>query len=601
MSSLKDNLSFLALSLFFVFALFNPIFKKYDYGAGFPLIILMAGLVLLLAVFEFRKKREIHRFEPLFLLLFVAAIVMSFIFSSVKNLGFSEVMAFSGVSVLYLLMAYQRHSWIDKFLNLVAGAAFFAALLGFFLYFTEPEVRMVGPFFNILYHAHVWPNAFALFLLLSWPAFLRNFNWMRAIALGVVISALLLSFSRGALIAFGGQLLLFGIYFSRRVNLKNSLLVLLTLAVAGSSYFGANLVRSANHEIVDVEARISFANQEGLTSKQERIDFWQGALYLADDNPLFGYGPFSFRAAYGPIQETFLGNADHPHNIFLKIAAENGLIALFAFVAFLLSVLIVLARRFKDLKKKEKDQLAVMVVAIAGAFAHNLIDYNFNFAINLLLLFVYLALIRSIASRPKKIVKAKGPLVLALMISIFAFYEGSILLLSETSDDDYLEKSFFPRNHYLNEAQEALEDGEYEVFEKALNEHLALNSLDAQAYYLQGVYCMEVAGDSCIDSFEKALNLNPMNDFNYYVEYLRNLPKEDAGAFVEQSLPLVRLYFGYVENNVHFTAYTPNVEAAARFIDEMIPFLDAEIADEIRQGKQNMLETAEKLRIEKSF
>ena len=55
---IKDNLSFIILSSFWLFALINPVFKKYDYGAGFPLVLLLGVIVLVLIYLEFKEKRE---------------------------------------------------------------------------------------------------------------------------------------------------------------------------------------------------------------------------------------------------------------------------------------------------------------------------------------------------------------------------------------------------------------------------------------------------------------------------------------------------------------------------------------------------------------
>ena len=69
-STLKNDLPLLLLCGFFIFALFNPVFKKYDYGAGFPLIALFTLVLLIILILDFRKKdNELKRsvFDKLFL------------------------------------------------------------------------------------------------------------------------------------------------------------------------------------------------------------------------------------------------------------------------------------------------------------------------------------------------------------------------------------------------------------------------------------------------------------------------------------------------------------------------------------------------------
>jgi O-antigen ligase len=609
----RANFSYVSLSVFLAIALFNPVFKKYDYGAGFPLLLILGVLLAVLGVIEFLKKREKNYLEMVFLMIFAGAVILSFYFSQTKNFGFSEVLAFSSMVPLYLLFAHKKNEWAGKFLDLVMVLTIFAVLVGYFIYIFSPETRMFGPFFNINYHANEWPNAFALFLLMTWPIFLflpgetpqGKYSKLKVcFILGFVFSALMLTYSRGAFVVLGGQIALLFVYFLKRMDLKTILFVLFTASVMTGFFFGANALRAVNYSVIDVEERATFSNSESITSKQERIDFWKGAIELTKEKPIFGWGPFSFRQAYNPIQETLLGSSDHPHNIFLKISAENGLIALFGFVAFLLTVFCTVASRFSKLSQKNKDAIYILGVAVAGAFAHNLIDYNFNFIANLLLLFVFIALIRSFVIKKLTLRKSVLALILAIVVAVFSLFEGTLLVLSKTVDESYLTYSFFPRNYYLNEADNAISDGD---LQKALNfveKQIELNPLDSQAWYLKGVvYCNEEGQnfslDLCKESFEKALELNPMNDFAYYRDYFR--VSEEIPSFISKITPILEEYFTLVENNVHFTAYTQNVEAVSDLIDYMLPYLTSGEEDYLIQKKNEMLEIAEKLRATKTF
>ncbi|MBD3360661.1 hypothetical protein GF366_02550 [Candidatus Peregrinibacteria bacterium] len=607
---LRENVSYVVLSAFFLFALLNPIFKKYDYGGGFPLILAFCVLLAVIAFFEFRKKREIAFAEKVFLLVFTLFVVLSFVFSQTKNLGFSEVLAFSSMVPFYFIFAHKKNKWAGNFLRIVGIGTILAVLLGYFLYFSQPEVRMVGSFFNIQYHAHVWPNAFALLLLMAWPVYLlfvtKNTKWQAALVIGFLFSALLLTFSRGALIALLGQVLLLLIYFAKRIRWETVFLIFLTLLTALFFFYGSNSIRAVSHEVLDVKERVTFDNEESLTSKQERVDFWVGAVELALKKPVFGWGPYSFRHAYNVRQETLLGSADHPHNVFLKIAAENGLIALGAFLAFLLAVFLTVLKRFPGLSKARKDTVFILGVSVLGAFAHNLIDYNLNFTANLLLIFILIIFIRSlVVKRFIKLRNAVCGLILALFAGIFSLYEGTLLVLSEVLDESYLEYSFFPRNYYLNSADTATQNGRFDKAVDYIETEISLNPLDSRAWHLYGVVnCQKGNMSACMGNFEKAILLNPMNDFGYYRDYFRavqNFPDENIDKYLEKVLPMLETYFEYVENNVHFTAYTSNVEAAAGLVEELSPFISKEKAEELRIKKEKMLKTAEKMRSEKTF
>ena len=606
MSRMRENLSFYILGAFSFIALLNPVFKKYDYGAGYPLILLLAILMPIFVVLNWKKKSENEVWEKVFLGVFGLMLLLSFAFSMVQTVGFSEVLAYLTMIPLYFTFAYRKNEWAEKFVDLLVYLAFVGALMGLFNYIVEAEVRLFGPFFNILYHANVWPNAYGLFVLLSWPLFLRKWGPLRAVMLGVVLSSLVLTFSRGAVIAFLGQVLLLTLYNYRKLHCKNLQAMTICATVIILTYMSANNFRAAEYELLDVDARINCENQESLTSKQERVDFWEGAIELAGDYPIYGYGPSSFRYAYSPIQETFLGNADHPHNIFLKFAVENGLIAFLAFLGFLLMVLRRFVARFTKLKGEDRDFVYLTFVATAGALAHNMIDYNFNFAINLLLFFMLLALGRSKLIRKTTKKKDVAVLTVAVVLAIVAIYELVILGLAQLQNDDYLQYSLFPRDYYLNEVNESIEEGDFVEAEEFLFEQFERSSLDARTHYIEGVLC-EKKGDlpeTCLAPFAKAYALDSMNNFDYFTDYFRALEKvnpREAGDFANDIVPVIEQYFVYVDQNVHFTAYTPNVEAASRLITNILPYLPVEKQQELIYNMALMTARAEELRLEKTY
>ncbi len=619
---LQKNLVFLFLSAFWLFALLNPVFKKYDYGAGFPLVILFAISLIGIVFLELKKKQEKDFLEKTFLLIFILFYLISFVFSSTKNIGFSEVLAWLSVISLYFLLAYQKINWKEKFLKIIKIGAIISVFIGFFMYFSSAIPRMFGPFFNILYHANIWPNAFALFLLMIWPLFLlqkkstpkakKSINIMMFF-LPFILSALALTFSRGAWIVFLGQILLFGIYFFPRFNIKKTILVILIGIFSFGIFWGSNFLRSYEYEVLDVEEKITFSGTEAITSKQERLDFWKGSLELIKEKPLFGFGPFSFRYAYNQNQTRFLGNSDHPHNIFLKIGVENGLITLLAFLAFLLVLFIKIIKRFPKLSKYNKDFVFILGVSVISGFTHNLIDYNFNFFANLLLLFLLIIFIRSIIikSTPKTNKISVKKTIPIFLIGILALYETMILGLSHFKDITYLENSFYPRNYYLATADKLIYEEEFELSREFLKKQIKLNPLDSKGFYLMGIsYCKDELvinyKDECYFYLKNALVLNPLNDFVYYKGYFKILSElkqetQEFQDFIQESLDLLEIYFIYVQNNIHWTGYTRNVESASELINLLTPYLPEEKAEQLKQEQEKMLIKAEQLRSEILF
>ncbi len=606
--------SFLALGSFWLFALMNPLLKKYDYGGGLPLLVGLGVILLVIAIIEFKQQRERNFWEELFLVAFSVSMLLAFVFSDMRSFGLSEVMAFVSVIVVYLLFAGRKIEWMDGFLKTVVMGGIFAVVLGLVLYVTRGEVRLFGPFFNKLYPGHVWPNAFALFLVMVWPLYLiylkNRSSFEIAFVLGLLFSVLFLTFSRGGILVLGGQIFLLLIYYFRKINAKIIITSILTAVFGLFIFLSFNTLREQNHPTINVSERAKFENHESLTSKQERVDFWVGAIDLIKEKPFFGWGPFSFRYAYNPIQKDFLASSDHPHNIFLKIGAENGLVTLGLFFGFLLMWFWTISSRFGRLEKDKKDLLVILGVSVAGAFAHNMIDYNFNFIVNILLLFVILAFMRSVViEKNLKIRKSYFALIFAFVLAILSVYEGSLFIKYHYGENQYMEKSFFPRYHYLTVSDSLFQEGKYDEALGFLNKEIALSPLSSQAWYLKGViYCKEDYDKKddllCENYFKKALHLNPMNDFNYYYAYFKQLEKMKSAELhplLEDIKTLLKNYFVYVEFNVHFTSYTHNVEVATALVDSILPYLSDEETSYFLESKERMLETSARQRSEKLF
>lgn len=629
----KKNFSLWVLGIFFVVDLFNPVLKKYDYGAEYPLVLGFGMLLVVLAVVEFKKAREQISWEKIFLLFFGLLTLLSFVFSQTKNIGFSEVIAFLSSIVLYLIYANQQLDWKEKFLRIVKISTLLAVIMGFLMYFMLEEVRMFGPFFNILSTGNVWPNAFALFLLMTWPILLlsdREFGKWRAIILTFTIASLFLTFSRGAFLVFGGQVALLAIYFFRRINKKQILVALGILVAAIGIFFASNYIRSINHKVINVEQRVTFGNDESVTSKQERIEFWQAAIKLSLEKPLLGWGPFSFRYAYQPIQKTFLATSDHPHNIFLKIAVENGIPAMVCFIAFLLTILGTVLKRWKSLDQKSKDLVFILGLAVIGAIAHDMIDYNFNFFTNLFLLFIYLIFIRSTVVKKTEEGKNYAPVIFSVVIALIAVWEIYFLFLSHfTHSQKALDHSLYPRDHFMALAKDQFAVKNFQDAQANLDYELKIDPLDAESWYWKSKidcgseYILNNAND-CETDVLQTLKLNPMNELKYYLEYfkqaldgkievIKNEKNQgmDFSKYLKKTLQLLDIYADYVNMNVHFTAYTMNVETAAELVDllaakslsnpQLFDKDDVLKIKELQSKKIKMLQKAKELRAQRTF
>ena len=116
-----------------------------------------------------------------------------------------------------------------------------------------------------------------------------------------------------------------------------------------------------------------------------RFAVWQITLKAIKDRPLLGWGPENFYIGFEKYYEPTAPNLqklwwDRPHNIFLDIAANSGLIALFFYIAFWL-ILLWSLQRFKYAKQREAEHENTQIKAhgLQTMFIGYLTALIFNF------------------------------------------------------------------------------------------------------------------------------------------------------------------------------------------------------------------------------
>lgn len=588
----RHNIPYFFLSFTILISLIFGQGNKFDTADRLYLVLFFGVIVFpITAVLLFKAKIKISIIELIMLTAFLVFSWISFLFSETKNFGFSEVLAATGAVIIYFAIAMSQKI-SKRFLQFLVILAFLGSVFGLFYFLTQFEQRVAGPFFEFGRRAHFFPNAFALFLLMTWPiaayAAFNNWKWWKGIALAVMLSAFILTYSRGGLIVFLIQLVLFLIFFFKKLSLKR---VLLVAFITAAVIFASLQIRSLKFPTKSLKERVTLPAAEVHTSFQERLDFFEGAGKLALQKPWFGYGPFSFGYVYRGIQKDLLSISDHPHNVFLKVASENGLPAFFALIGFFIFLL------FKFLKSAEKKSF--IFIAVLGGLLHNLIDYNFNFITNILIFWILLAFLRveiagmeaKFQSRNLKII----PIAFCIFILFLSLYEG-YAIYNLSFGKNKITQDLMPRHRYLTDFNS----------KENLLKHLALNQRDAQAQNLLGeLFLKQNDAKTAAIYFQKAISNDPKNWFRYYKNALAALKKSgDRKGFLEMKskvLNLIDEYMPMFEKNLHFTVFTSNpYEVAA--IYEL--FNENKKAKELRSKAdylKNLITEQQKLNWNKPF
>ncbi|MCF7845021.1 MAG: O-antigen ligase family protein [Kiritimatiellales bacterium] len=533
------------------------------------------------------------------IMMFVGFTIISFLKSSTSNYGLDEVLRTGSLALIFFWVMRKSNEKADKpfferIVQVLLISLLIAGIIGLFIYFLQPVNRFVGTFFDSRFHTDYWPNAWADYVLLAWPlvawwAMKEKFIFLsvlRYCALGLAIGFLLLSYSRGAMIALGGQLVLWGTFVALEHWKKNTFpwkKVLLnssvTFLIAFGVFFSANAIRSQLYPVQSVGEKVTFSAAEGTSSVSERSQFWNQAWVLSVEKPLTGWGPYSFRFVQPRLQKGVLATSDHPHNVILKFAVERGWVAALIFMALVLIILI------KTVRMKLRSNQLFLILGISGLLAHSMIDYNLQFVSVALLFWLMLGMLAS-ELEWKKSFKLNKKLVrffeviLATLLLVIAIFEAQGMILSSfgrhAEARGELEKALYwydqakdqkmSRDMHLSRAKILFDLRRLDEAKSAISDYFDQNKEDPRAWKRLGDILRSLKqSDEALEMYNIAYEMggkyNDASIMNAHTELLM-----DANEWMKleeiknEYTAVMKEFVDAIENNTHFVALSPNVE-----------------------------------------
>lgn len=371
--------------------------------AGLPIDGADLLLALLLAAWLAQgvaRRRIVLPHPPLLwpLLALLASLSLSLLRAPSYREGLPELLKWLQVLALYLavvaLLPRRRAGW------LIAGllaAAVAQALLGLAQFLTQsgPDAFVLLGRFMRAYGAFRQPNPYAGYLGLIAPLAVSLALWAWSnprrhglglslalnAAAGLICLGLLVSWSRGAWLAFAVALAVVVLAHSRRAApavLALAVAAGLTLSLFGAADLLPASVAGRLSELQQYVGLIDVARTEVTDanfSVVERIAHWQAALGMWVDHLWLGVGPGNYAVMYSQYHlPRWVEPLGHAHNIYLNFAAEAGLLGLLAYLWLWLASLWQALRG-----AAAADRLAAAVAAgvlggLTAATVHNFFD-----------------------------------------------------------------------------------------------------------------------------------------------------------------------------------------------------------------------------------
>ncbi len=568
--------------------------------------VLAAGSIVIALLSIKEVKPDTEKLKRLLIGFSIVSLVALF-FSQTKNVGLNEILMESAVILLIVSLITSRY-WVQFFYTTIP---FIIGIQGFYSiiqYLTREESRVAGTFLSNIVEANYFPNALGLFWVITipilWISENKKFSLTSILLTVLGVTSLFLTFSRGAIIAFALVCVIAGISFLRNGHTKKIVAVVVSIAVSALLAFGLTQVRGASElEANSIVDKATFQGTEAVTSVGERSQFFGGSLKLMLDRPLIGFGPSSFSYVYPKVQPMLLANAPHPHNVYLKVGVERGVIAMLILLAFTLAFGMTTVEKLKNIKEKRRVNATMIGAALVGGLAHNLIDFNFNFVLNIVIYGCLIALMIHMTNESKAEKKINKGLIFMTVVTVGllglsfmahlhystakTIFEdnrvGAIQALEAIGSRGYEDSHFIASDLYKQE-------GRLDAARRALVMQVDSNMHDAAAYNSYGLIAQ--SNSKAVDAFFNARETDPMNFFAYHLNYYRSLRDnstlEDIRSSSQSVLDLLIDYIPLAKDNIHYTAQTGNIDDAIRLSQFFETYGDRRLRHKFKSARDQL-------------
>ncbi|MCK4563439.1 MAG: O-antigen ligase family protein [Verrucomicrobia bacterium] len=409
------------VAIAFVAILFYGVVGEDKFLLLSPLAILgYACLVLWMAMAAFSRRSA--SVAPPGFFLFLLFIIYGAALGTVSIIPYEAKIRMLGIGLF--VGAY--YLWGNSFAlfrrsRAVLGWVMLFALLGCFYglinFFKQPEmvlwIERYAPYAGRLASTYICPNHFAHLLQMLLPfclvlmlipkagLFLRILSGYSFL---MFLPALFLTESRagwlGSMAAVGVTVCLLALRKSRKLFLLLVILVplCLTLLLFGGWRYSETFQRRMQPVVTFLEGQAD--SGVGSEARDFRPQTWMDTMDMVKEKPATGFGPASYRYTF-PEHRKRCGAVrvvtGHPHNEYLEIASEYGLIG---FGLFALAWCYGLVRLLVFSLKTQNQHHAFMAMAFLGTAAGTMLHSFFDFQMHVFQNALVFSLLAAIAAGP---------------------------------------------------------------------------------------------------------------------------------------------------------------------------------------------------------
>ena len=326
---------------FFVRPLLQPFGNEGLLLLGFPINWPVTAATIFASVFYiiFSKRFSLTPLNSWPLILLVLASMASIMTSVDPSLSMGQTLKFINAYVMSILVAnaIKHYSDVLKIYKGIVWSSAIPILYGFYQFVTNTGVRGIGGEMNRPTSVFGFSNMYGIFLvfIILSSVFLilearrskkyKAYPYIIILVLSVVSS--IIALNRGTWIALGIAFIAAYPFYKKYLSMKWHIIAFVILTIAASG-----MIIKRFEELQE--------DRPGADTFEERISMWNAVLGSWDDVPLIGYG-----AGTAPIVMSNKFQINNvPHNDYIRIFLELGMIGLALYAFFLIKAYTLLMR-----------------------------------------------------------------------------------------------------------------------------------------------------------------------------------------------------------------------------------------------------------------
>ncbi|KFF13693.1 O-antigen ligase family protein [Flavobacterium hydatis] len=346
--------------------------------------------------------------------------------------------------------------------------------------------------------------------------------------------------------------------FNKSSLIKSSILIIPVLIALFASNRSLEKAKD-NDRYKSVTNRITQINT-GDASVKARFTYWENAIKIAQENPLLGVGLGNYRIEsipYEKFQENDFSVSLDPHNDFLEILAETGILNGLLYFSFFIFILFVNIKRLiksTDSNTKTVAVLTLMLLIVYGSDAF----FNFPMYKPTMQLFFSLLLALTVVNTPALINQdTDKPLNIKLLpffigITIITSYSALIIYKASNLEGEIIKDD-------INMNLKGVLTGD-EIIDRMPKYPNVFLTSESFYEYAAIYYIREKNYEKALSCFAKASKINPHSGrINYYKYYISKEKGNLDSAYV-----YIKEAFYLRPRNAFFYKYSTNLAAVRK-------------------------------------